>query len=107
MGSRPSGDWRGFADDPVVMDWSSLVVGGKKEMIKPRISLRNTYQAVKALGTLHSRPKDPQACIQYVLGQLGKFQFGEATTSDTFYALSVLQSLDGLEKIETESANLV
>lgn len=90
----------GFADDPAVMDWASLIVGGKKETIKPRFSLRSTYQAVKALETLHWCPRDPQACIQYVLNQRCRFGFVDGTQSDTFNALSVIASLDGLRQIE-------
>jgi prenyltransferase beta subunit len=89
----------GFADDPAVMDWGNLIVGGKKEVIKARFSLQSTYQAVKALSTLQSRPKGQEACVQYVLSQRGRFGFGGATATDTYQALSVLRVVDGLGKI--------
>jgi prenyltransferase beta subunit len=91
----------GFADDPVEMNWGSLIVGGKNEVIKPRISLRNTIHAVKALETLHSSPSDQRACIEYVLSQRSRFGFGDVTSSDTFNALSVIASLDGLPNRNT------
>jgi len=51
----------GFARDPAVMDWGDLIVGGKKEVSKPMVCRQNTDQAVKALATLHPRPKDHSA----------------------------------------------
>jgi hypothetical protein len=91
----------GFANDATVMDWSSLIIGGKKEIIKPKVSLRSTFQAVKSLSILGSTPRHTQRCVQYVLSEQRRFGFGDASVTDSFHALSTLQMLGGLDKIQT------
>jgi len=93
---RPDG---GFADDPGEMDWSALIVGGKKKTIKSETSLRQTYHAAKTLSTLDSAPKNVKSCIEYVMNQRTWFGFGNGWPSDTFHALSTLQLLGALDEI--------
>ena len=89
----------GFADDPWEMDWSTIITGGKKEAVRSRMSLRQTYYANKALSTLNATPNDVRSCVDYVMNQRTRFGFGNGTSSDVFYALSTLGLLEAVNEV--------
>jgi hypothetical protein len=81
------------------MDWSDLIRGGKKETVRSRMSLRQTYYAHKALSTLNATPNDTRSCVDYVINQRTRFGFGTGGSMDTFYALSVFEMLEALDEV--------
>jgi hypothetical protein len=87
---RPYG---GFASGESEAAWSALA-----RMEEP--SLWCTYEAVKALSTLGSRPRRPDRCVSYVLGERTRFGFGRGWSFDILCALSVLEILDSLREID-------
>jgi hypothetical protein len=89
----------GFADDPWEMEWSALIRGGKKETVRSRTSLRQTYYANKALSTLNSAPNDVRSCADYVMNQRSRFGFGDGASLDAFYALSILGLLEAVNEV--------
>jgi len=89
----------GFGDDPREMDWSTIITGGKKKTVQSRTSLRQTYYANKALSTLNATPNDTKSCVNYVMNQRTRFGFGNGTSSDVFYALSILGLLEEVNEV--------
>jgi hypothetical protein len=81
------------------MDWSTIITGGKKETVESRTSLRQTYYANKALSTLNATPNDTKSCVNYVMNQPTRFGFGNGTSSDLFYALSILGLLEAVNEV--------
>lgn len=88
---RPYG---GFASGERGPAWSASI-----RMEKP--SLWCAHEAVKALSALGSRPRKPDRCVRYVLGERTRFGFGrDWTRFDTLCALYVLEALDSVGEID-------
>jgi hypothetical protein len=87
---RPYG---GFVSGEREPAWSALT-----RMEKP--SLWCAHEAVKALSALGSRPRRPDRCVGYVLGERTRFGFGRGWSFDILCALSVLEMLGSLREID-------
>ena len=83
----------GFASGEPEAAWSTLT-----RMEKP--SLWCTHEGIRALSTLDSRPRKPDRCVGYVLGERTRFGFGRGWSYDILCALSILESLDSVGEID-------